>query len=84
MDCSLPGSSIHGILPGKNTGVGCQFLLQGIVPTQGSNPALPHCWQTLYRLSHFPEYPIKTGISPPAQLSYSLLSFIFSTAFFTS
>ena len=29
-DCSLPGFSIHGIFPGKNTGVGCHFLLQGI------------------------------------------------------
>ena len=28
MDCSLPGSSIHGTFPGKNTGVGCHFLLQ--------------------------------------------------------
>ena len=26
--------------PGKNTGVGCHFLLQGIIPTQGSNPGL--------------------------------------------
>ena len=33
MDCSPPGSSIHGIFPGKNTGVGCHFLLQGIFPT---------------------------------------------------
>ena len=38
--------------PGKSTGVGCHFLLQGIFPTQGSNPGLPHCRQTLYRLSH--------------------------------
>ena len=30
--------------PGKNTGVGCYFLLQGIFPTQGSNPCLLH-WQ---------------------------------------
>ena len=30
MDCSLPGSSVHGIFPGKNTGVGCCFPLQGI------------------------------------------------------
>ena len=30
----------HGIIPGKNTGVGCLFLLQGIVQTQGSNPRL--------------------------------------------
>ena len=34
--------------PGKNTGVGCHFLLQGIFPTQGSNPGLLHCRQTLY------------------------------------
>ena len=32
--------------PGKNTGVGCHFLLQGIFPTQESNPGLPHCRQT--------------------------------------
>ena len=38
--------------PGKNTGVGCHFLLQEIFLTQGSNPGLPHCWQTLYHLSH--------------------------------
>ena len=37
---------------GKSTGEGCHFLLQGIFPTQGSNPGLPHCRQTLYRLSH--------------------------------
>ena len=37
MDCSLPGSSVHGITPGKNTGVGCHALLQGIFQTQGSN-----------------------------------------------
>ena len=28
MNCSLPGSSVHGDSPGKNTGVGCHFLLQ--------------------------------------------------------
>ena len=44
MDSSLPGSSVHGILQGKNTGVGCHFLLQGIFPTQGSNLHLLH-WQ---------------------------------------
>ena len=38
--------------PGKNAGVGCHFLLQGIFPTQGSNPGLLHCRQTLYPLSH--------------------------------
>ena len=38
--------------PGKNTGVGCHALLQGIFPTQGSNPGLPHCRQILYQLSY--------------------------------
>ena len=52
MDCSPPGSSVHGILLGKNTGVGCHFLLQGIFLTQGSNPGLLHCRQILYHLSH--------------------------------
>ena len=38
--------------PGKSTGVGCHCLLQRIFPTQGSNPGLLHCKQTLYHLSH--------------------------------
>ena len=51
--CSVLSDSLrpHGLqparlfcpwnVPGKNTGVGCRFLLQGIFPTQGSNPLLP-------------------------------------------
>ena len=38
--------------PGKKTGVGCHSLLQGIVPTWGSNLGLLHCRQILYRLSY--------------------------------
>ena len=38
--------------PGQNTGVGSCSLLQGIFPTQGSNPGLPHCGWILYQLSH--------------------------------
>ena len=54
-------SSVHGIptrllcpwdSPGKDTGVGCRSLLQGIFPTLGSNPGLLHCRQLLYHLSH--------------------------------
>ena len=44
MDCSPPGSSVHGDSPGKNIGVGCHALLQGIFLTQGSNLGLLH-WQ---------------------------------------
>ena len=53
MDCSPPGSSVHGNSPGKNTREGCHALLQGIFPTQGSNPGLLHCRQFLYRLSTY-------------------------------
>ena len=50
--CDPPGSSVLGDSPGKNIGVGCHALLQGIFPIQGSNPGFPHCRQILYRLSH--------------------------------
>ena len=48
VDYSLPGSSVLGDSPGKNTGVSCHAFLQGIFPTQRSNPlllCLLH-WQT--------------------------------------
>ena len=51
MDCSPPGSSVYGDSPGKNTGMGCHFPLQGIILTQGLNPhsqCLLHCKQILY------------------------------------
>ena len=38
--------------PGQSTRVGCLSLLQDIIPTQGSNPGLPHCRQILYQLRH--------------------------------
>ena len=54
VDYSPPGSSVHEDSPGKNTGVGCQALLQGIFPTQSSlpNSGFPHCKRILYLLSH--------------------------------
>ena len=52
MDYSWLSSSVHGDSPGKNTGMGCHTLLQGIFPTQGLNPGFPHCRQILYHLSH--------------------------------
>ena len=47
MDCSPPGSCPWNS-PGRTTGVGCHFLLQGIFPTQGWNPTLLRLlqWQT--------------------------------------
>ena len=37
--------------PGKKTGVGCHFLLQGVFPTQGLNPGCLYCRQIPYCLS---------------------------------
>ena len=51
MDGSPPGCSVLGDSPGKKTGAGGHALLQGIFPTQGSNPGLLHCRRVLYRLS---------------------------------
>ena len=57
--------------PGQNTGVGSLSFLQGIFPTQGSNPGLPHCKWILYQLSHkgrsrtleWVAYPFSSGSS---------------------
>ena len=38
--------------PGQSTGVGSLSLLEGIFPTQGSNPGLPCCRRILHQLSH--------------------------------
>ena len=59
--------------PGKNTGVGSLFLLQEILPTQGSNQGLPHRRRILYQLSHqgsprireWVACPFSSGSSPP-------------------
>ena len=52
VDYSPTSSSLHGDSPGQNTGVGCHALLQGIFPTQRSNPGIPPCRQILYHLSN--------------------------------
>ena len=51
MDCSQPGSSVHGILQTRITGVCCHFLLQGIFQTQRLNLGFLHSRQILYYLS---------------------------------
>ena len=63
--------------PGQNTGVGSHSLLQGIFPTQGLNPGLPHCRWILYQLSHkgsprileWVAYPFSSGSSQPRNLT---------------
>ena len=48
VDCTLPGCSVHGIFPGKNTGVDCHFLFQVLFLTQELNLSLQHLlhWHT--------------------------------------
>ena len=62
---SVPGSSVHGDSPGKNTGVGCHAPLQGIFLTQGWNPHLSS-------LLHWQEGSLP--LEPPGQLSQSVSS----------
>ena len=73
VDCSPLGFSVHGDSPGKNTEPDCHALLQGILPTQGSNPGLPHCrwilnclsYQRSSRILEWAAYPFSKGTSPP-------------------
>ena len=71
MDCSLPGPSVHGDSPGKNTGVGCHAILQGIFPTWGSTPGVYHCRWILYPLkyeNHPGELNCSTSVPPTSKL----------------
>ena len=61
--------------PGQNTGVGTCSLLQGIFPTQGSNPGLPQCRWILYQLSH------KGSISDRLKTKADLLNSSYRTPF---
>ena len=94
--CSVVSKSLrpHGLYrpwnsPGQNTRVGSLSLLQGLFPTQGSNPGLPHCRQILYQLSNkessrileWVEYPFSNGsFWPRSQTRVSCIA----GGFFTS
>ena len=99
--CSVVSDSLrpHGLQPArllcpwdspdKNTGVGGHALLEGIFPTQGSNPGLPHCRQILDHLSHqgsprileWVDYPFSSGSS---WLGNQTRVFCIAGRFFTS
>ena len=78
--------------PGQNTGVGNCSPLQGMFPTQGSNPGLLHCKQILYQLSHqenprilkWVAYPFSSGSSQPKnRTGVSCITGIFFTIWAT-
>ena len=58
--------------PGQNTGVGSLSLLQGIFPTHGLKPGLPHCWRIFYQLS-YEESPL--NIEMPQKFALNSLHF---------
>ena len=60
MECSPPGSSVHGILQAR---ILEWVLSPGIFPTQGSNPGLPHCRRSLYQLKHQGSPRIRVSLS---------------------
>ena len=72
MDCSPPGSSVHGDSPGKNTRVGCHAPLQGVFPSQRLNPGRSPSLQDDSLPSEPPGKPKNTGLG-----SLSLLQGIF-------
>ena len=72
MSCSSPGSSVHGDSQSKNTGVSCHALLQGIFPTQGSNPGLLHLLH-----SQAGSLPLAPPEKPPQSHTCPLNSFLF-------
>ena len=77
--CNCMDYTVHGIL-GQNTGVSSLSLLQEIVPTQESNPGLPHCRWILYQLNHkgsprileWVTYPFLQGIFPTQESNWGL------------
>ena len=70
MDCSPPGSSVHGDSQGKNTGVGCHFFLQGIFPTQGLNLRLLHCRWILYHWAPWEAWRATTFLLFPKSIPF--------------
>ena len=68
MNCSPPGSSVHGDSSGKNSRAHCHFLLQGDLPDQGSNPSLA----SLALAGPLPLPLVKPGTSLPVTSSQTL------------
>ena len=62
--------------PGKNTGAGCHFLLQGIFPPPGLKQGLLHCMQMLYHLNHQGRPTSKVGTSVKEKFKPKLLPLI--------
>ena len=81
MDCSMPGSSVHGDSPGKNIGVGCCAFYQGMVATPVIIPRPPHIaggFFTIWATSEAQEYwayPFSRGSSwPMKQIGVSCIA----------
>ena len=72
MGCRLPGTSVHGDSPGKNAGVGCHGLLQGIFPIQGLYPGL--CIAGRFFIFWVTRKPQNTGVGSLSLLQGNFLT----------
>ena len=82
MDCSLPGYSVHGIFQARVVEWVAISFSRGSSQPRGSNLGLPHCRQTLYRLSHqealvSPKIPLFSASLPLLILSHPPGMFFF-------
>ena len=82
MDCSLPGYSVHGIFQARVVEWVAISFSRGSSQPRGSNLGLPHCRQTLYRLSHqealvSPKIPLFSASRPLLILSHPPGMFFF-------
>ena len=68
--------------PGKNTEADCHSLFQVILPTQGSNPELLHCWQILYRLMYQRSPDLKTDCRNQSFYWLFFQNYLENTSFF--
>ena len=72
MDCSLPGSSVDGILQARIWS-GSHSLLQGVFPTQGLNPGLLHCRWMDSLMTELPGKPMHRGSTSVIKLLLLIL-----------
>ena len=77
MGCSLPGSSVHGASPGKNTEWVAMPSSRGVFPLERWDPGLLHCKQILYWLSHWRSPFLYLSYIKFSPLTWSSLSSLF-------
>ena len=76
-DCSLPGSSVHGISQARILEWVAISFSRGIFPTQGWNPHLPHWQADSFPMSHLGSPGFRQNIPPRQKCDLSFYMFLF-------